>query len=43
MGLREWGKPGLSGRIQCVECVVPLIDAKELVEVPPEALVESGE
>ena len=41
--LNLWGKPGLSGRIQCIECAVPFVDSKELVEVPPEVAAESGE
>jgi hypothetical protein len=39
--LNVWGKPGLGGRIQCIDCAVPFIDAKELVEVPPEAAESS--
>ena len=41
--LNLWGKPGLSGRIQCVECAVQFIDSKELVEAPPEAVAENSE
>ena len=34
--LNLWGKPGLSGRVQCVDCKVLFVDSKELVEVPVE-------
>lgn len=34
--LNLWGKPGLSGRVQCVECNVQFADSKELVEIPAE-------
>ncbi|UUW74404.1 SprT-like domain-containing protein [Pseudomonas oryzihabitans] len=31
--LNVWGKPGLSGKLQCVECEVRFVEPSELVEV----------
>lgn len=36
--LNVWGKPGLSGKLACVECEVALVDSREFVEVAPNAL-----
>lgn len=40
--LNVWGKPGLSGRLLCVDCDVRFLEAGELVEVPPDSDAQPG-